>query len=346
LFSDQNLLNLDGTQRRNPSRFLPKSYQSFKRRAYSMKTLLTLSILLFLLTGCTDRPSQEHIESGIKEINGTQLYYKTIGEGESILVIHGGPGLNHNYLLPHLSKLAENYKLIFYDQRACGKSSLNVDTSSITLDNFIRDIEGLRQSFGIMKLNLMGHSWGGLLALEYALKYPGKVKSLILIDCIGASNDINTQTNQVLAERFTKEDSIKRVNIIRTEAFQKRDPKTIEALMQIGFKHDFKNPSLIDSLDLDLNENYAETSRLLQYLAGDLMSYDLHPDLKKIKSPALLIYGDYDPLTETAGRRIQQSIAQSQLKIIEDCGHFPFIEKPDKFNKIVTTFMKNNKNNR
>ncbi|MEJ2053903.1 MAG: alpha/beta hydrolase, partial [Calditrichaceae bacterium] len=177
-------------------------------------------------------------------------------------------------------------------QRACGKSSLNVDTSSITLDNFIRDIEGLRQSFGIMKLNLMGHSWGGLLALEYALKYPGKVKSLILIDCIGASNDINTQTNQVLAERFTKEDSIKRVNIIRTEAFQKRDPKTIEALMQIGFKHDFKNPSLIDSLDLDLNENYAETSRLLQYLAGDLMSYDLHPDLKKIKSPALLIYGD------------------------------------------------------
>ena len=303
----------------------------------------TLNILLFLLVSCTDRPAQEHIESGTKEINGTQLYYKTIGKGEPILIIHGGPGLNHMYLLPHLSTLAENYQLIFYDQRACGQSSLNVDISSMTIDNFILDIDGLRQSFGIDKLNLMAHSWGGLLALKYAINYPDKVKSLILINSIGANNGINAQTNQILADRFTTEDSIKRVNIVQTEAFQKRDPKTIEALMKIGFKHQFNNPSFIDSLDLELNENHAKTSRLLQNLAKDLMSYDFHSDLEKIKSPTLLIYGDYDPLTETAGQRIHQSIGKSQLKIIEDCGHFPFIEKPEKFNEIVTTFM-NDKN--
>jgi proline iminopeptidase len=245
--------------------------------------------------------------------------------------------------LPHLSTLAENYQLFFYDQRASGKSSLNVDTSSITIDNFIKDIDGLRQSFGIKKLNLMAHSWGGLLALKYAIKYPDKVKSLILINSIGASNGINAKTNQILADRFTKEDSLKRVNIVQTEAFQKRDPKTIEVLMKIGFKHQFNNPSFIDSLDLNLNENYAKTSQLLQYLANDLMSYDFHSDLKKIKSPTLLIYGDYNPLAETAGLRLHQSISKSQLKIIEDSGHFPIIEKPEKFSKIVTTFMNDKK---
>lgn len=308
-----------------------------------MKTPLILYILLFLFISCTDRPTQEQMESGLKEINGTKLYYKTIGKGEPILIIHGGPGLNHNYLLPHLSTLAGNYQLLFYDQRACGKSSLNVDSSSITIDNFVKDIDEIRQSFGIKKLNLMAHSWGGLLALKYAIKYPDKVKSLILISSIGASTSINSTANQILAKRFTKEDSIKRMDIIKTEYFQKRDPKTIEALMKIGFKHQFYNPSFIDSLNLALNKNYVKTSRLLQYLIKDLMSYDFQSDLKQINSSTLLIYGDYDPLTETAGQRIHQSIEKSQFKIIEDCGHFPFIEKPESFNEIVTTFMNDNK---
>lgn len=304
-----------------------------------MKTLFILNVLLFLFLGCTNKPSKQYSEDGTKEINGIQLYYKTIGQGEPVLIIHGGPGLSHNYLFPHLQPLAHNYQLIFYDQRVSGESSLNVDTNSITLDNFIEDIDGLRQSFGIQKLNLMAHSWGGLLAMKYAIKYPDRIKSLILINPIGASSDTNARTNQILAGRFTKEDSTQRVNIIQSEAFQKRDPNTIEALMKIGFKHQFHDPSLIDSLDLELNLNYAKTSELLQYLSKDLMTYDFHADLKVIKSPTLLIYGDYDPLTETAGQKIHQAIDESDLKIIDESGHFPFIEKPDEFKETILTFM-------
>lgn len=256
--------------------------------------------------------------------------------------MHGGPGLNHNYLFSHLSTLADHYQLIFYDQRACGKSSLNVDTSSITIDNFVKDIEGLRQSFGIKRLNLMAHSWGGLLAMKYAIKHHEKIKSLILINSTGASSDINANANQILADRFTQEDSISRVNIIQMEAFQKRDPKTIEELMKIGFKHQFHNSSLIDSLGLDLNENYKKTSGLLQNLTKDLMNYDFHADLKAIKSSTLLIYGDDDPLAETAGQRIHDAIDQSKLKIIDNCGHFPFIEKPQEFKEIILNFMNEN----
>lgn len=308
-----------------------------------MRILLTLNALLILFTGCKDGKIHKYNESGIKEINGIQLYFKTTGQGEPILIVHGGPGLNHNYLLSPLSNLTDKYKLIFYDQRACGKSSLDVDTNSITIDNFVRDIEGLRQSYGIKKLNVMAHSWGGLLAINFAIKYPDYVKSLILVDPTGVSNESNAEANEILASRFTKEDSIQRVDIVQSEAFQRRDPNTIEALMKIGFKHQFYNSSLIDSLNLELNENYAKTSQLLQHLGKDLMVYDFYSDLKKIKSPTLLIYGDYDPLTETAGKRIHQSIEHSELKIIYSCGHFPFIEKPDEFKKIVTTFLNENK---
>lgn len=304
-----------------------------------MKTLLTLNILLLLLIGCTDIPSQEHSKSGTKEINGTQLYYKTVGQGEPILIIHGGPGLNHNYLFPYLIPLADKHQLIFYDQRVCGQSSIDVDINSITLENFIKDIDDLRESFGIKKINLLAHSWGGLLAMKYAIQYPDQVKSLILINSIGASSEINTKTNQILAARFTKEDSIRRMELIQTQDFQKRDPKTIETLMKIGFKHQFHNPALIDSLDLDLNENYVKTSGLLQNLTKDLLNYDFHVDLKAIKSPTLLIYGGYDPLTETAGQRIHQAIEKSDLKIIDDCGHFPFIEKPEEFKETILTFV-------
>jgi len=308
-----------------------------------MRTILTLFTLMFLLIGCIDRKTHNYTESGMKEINGTQLYYKTVGQGEPILIIHGGPGLNYNYLFSSLSILADNHQLIFYDQRACGKSSLDVDTSSITIDNFVKDIDELRQSFGITRLNLMAHSWGGLLAMKYAIKYPDKVKSLILVDPTGASDGVNAKANQILAGRFTKEDSVQRVNIVQTEGFQKRDRKAIEALMKIGFKHQFYNPDLIDSLNLGLNENYAKTSQLLQYLAKDLTTYNFHSDLKKIKAPTLLIYGDYDPLTETAGKGIQESMEHSDPKIISGCGHFPFIEKPNEFKKIVTLFLNENK---
>lgn len=307
-----------------------------------MKSIWWLSLGLLVLISCKHWPEETSVKSGLKKINGTQLYYKTIGQGAPILVIHGGPGLNHNYLYANLKPLSKNYQLIFYDQRACGQSSTKVDTASITLDNFIEDIEGLRKAFGLKKLILMAHSWGGILAMKYAIKYPDKVKALILVDATAASSKLNAQANQILAGRFTVEDSIERANIIKTHGFQKREPEAIEKLMKIGFKHEFYDTTFIDSLHLSLNKNFAETNRLLQYLAKDLTSYDLHPELQKIKSPTLLIYGDDDPLLELAGKNIHQSIVGSELEIIAHSGHFPFIEKPDAFNDLVNSFIENN----
>lgn len=304
-----------------------------------MKKLLILIVFISQLFSCKNNSVEIYSEEGTKEINGTQLYYKVVGQGEPILIIHGGPGLNHKYLFPNLQFLTDRYQLIFYDQRASGRSSLTLDSNSVTIDNFIQDIDELRNTFGIEKLNIMAHSWGGLLAMKYAIKHPENTKSLILISSVGASSEISTMANQILAEQFTKEDSMHRAEIIQTDEFQKREPNAIESLMKIGFKHQFYNIIFLDSLNLSLNKDYIKTSQLLQNLAKDLTEYDFHSDLNKIQSPTLLIYGSHDPLTELAGTRIHESIEKSEFKILDNCGHFPFIEKKDEFKSIVVIFL-------
>ncbi len=122
-----------------------------------------------------DNATSVSIEEGFTQINGTQLFYKIIGKGTPIVILHGGPGLDHSYLLPQMAELAKTHKLIFFDQRASGKSSVDSDTNSTTMKNLVEDVEGIRKAFKLGKMNLMGHSWGGLLAMFYAIRFPNNI---------------------------------------------------------------------------------------------------------------------------------------------------------------------------
>jgi len=301
---------------------------------------IILSLLLFI--SCTYGPAEIDEGDGLMDVNGTKLYYRVVGKGEPILIIHGGPGLGHEYLFNHLAPLAKEYQLIFYDQRISGKSSLNVSPKTVTLDNYIEDIEGLRMAFGIKRLNIMAHSWGGLLAMKYAVAFPQHTKSLILVNSVGASSAVNVDAKRVIAKRATSKDSLDRINIVRSEEFQRQEISAVESLMLIGYRHQFHNPELLDSLHLSLTADYFEGSRLMHNLGRDIANFDFHPDLAKIKSPSLIIYGDYDPSADFAGKKLDESIPNSKLIIIDDCGHFPFIEKQEEFIELVTEFMQEN----
>jgi len=314
-----------------------------KHIRFSMKKFIFFVTFISVLANCKNKPADYYSESGFKEINGTQLYYKVLGSGEPILIIHGGPGLSHHYLLPNLKSLSEKYKLIFYDQRASGSSAQDLDANSVTIDNFIKDIDALREAFDLKTLNIMAHSWGGILAMKYATIYPNNIRSLILVNSVGANSEIANLSNIELAKRFTDEDSLQRTQILKSEEFQKRSAESIESLMKLGFKHQFYNKSYLDSLDLSINENYLITSQLLQNLSDDLNDFDFHADLKTIQCPTLLIYGNYDPLTQLAAIKIHESIDNSELVILEKCGHFPFIEKEEEFRKVLVDFIDEDK---
>src|SRR5262249_26192594 len=138
-----------------------------------MKRLL---IFLLIISCKAPKPAEE----GLLAVNGTSLYYHAIGQGEPVIIVHGGPVLDQSYMFDHFKDLARTHRLIFYDQRACGRSTADVDTATMTLKNLIDDIDQLRQKLGLDQVHILGHSWGGMLAAKYAIEYPLKVKSLVL----------------------------------------------------------------------------------------------------------------------------------------------------------------------
>jgi len=115
------------------------------------------------------------------------LYARDIGQGPPAIVLHGGPDFDTAYLLPNLDRLADIYRLVYYDQRGRGKSADGVQPEDVSLPTDLEDIERVRQHFALEAPTLLGHSWGTVLALEYALRYPTRVSRLVLMNPAPAS---------------------------------------------------------------------------------------------------------------------------------------------------------------
>jgi proline iminopeptidase len=310
--------------------------------ARARRVALRLTLLAAIgpvLPGCATEnlvvPSQE----GLRSINGTELYVKRMGSGEPVVVVHGGPMLDHSYLLPHLAPLAETHELIFFDQRLSGRSAPHVDSASVRIATFVEDIEQLRRSLGLDRIHLMGHSWGGLLAMHYAIRYPQNLRSLILLNSMSASSEIWRQEETVLAQRITAADSIEREAIRQTEAFARQDPEAIARMLRVSYRPQFSDTSRINELQLYVPDDYAQRSRQFAHMMVDLTDFDLHADLADVTVPTLILYGSHEPAAELSGPLLDRQLPNSELVILEGVGHFPFIEQPEAFIDAVSSFL-------
>ena len=146
----------------------------------------TLAVLLAItgvpigsLLVAQERPTS----GGIPSTDGIQLHYQVHGQGsDPVVVLHGGPGLSLRYLWPDLEPLARGRRLIFYDQRGGGRSTIPSDDALITAAKHVEDLEEVRKFFGLERLTLVGHSWGANLAALYADRYPARIARMLLID--------------------------------------------------------------------------------------------------------------------------------------------------------------------
>ncbi len=120
------------------------------------------------------------VEEGFVDANGLLLYYKAIGQGAPLVILHGGPGASHEYFLPYLLPLARTNRVIFLDERGSGRSQKLEDPAGYTVENMVEDVEAIRKALNLGKINLLGHSYGGVLAQAYALKYQQNLNHLIL----------------------------------------------------------------------------------------------------------------------------------------------------------------------
>ncbi|MFQ5528498.1 MAG: alpha/beta fold hydrolase [Thermoanaerobaculia bacterium] len=279
------------------------------------------------------------MSEGLYAVNRTELWVKRLGSGEPVVVVHGGPVLEHGYLLPHLEPLAEDYELVFFDQRLSGRSAPEVDEGSVTLAHFVGDIEGVRRLIGRERIHLVGHSWGGLLAMLYAIERPDRLASLILLDSMAASAGLWQDEQTAVAGLVSDEDKAERQAIMATEAFAQKKPEAIEKLLELSFKVQFEDPAKLAELELYVPKDYATRSKRFGALGPELQSFDFHEELSGVNVPVLVLYGSAEPGGPLGGAAIHEALPDSEWVEIDGAGHFPFIEQPDAFLEAVRGFL-------
>ena len=310
-------------------------------KKYFILTTFILGLILFTFIRSSGQSSLQDKNEYV-DVDGAKLFVRLVGSGEPIVIVHGGPGMSHDYLAPQLiDLLANDYQLIFYDQRASGRSSGVADTTRLTISQFVRDIEFLRQHFKINRLNLFGHSFGGLLAMYYTIAYPNNVNKLLLIDTSPASWELNfPYFRKTIAERQTEADKQELSSIKAKEDFG-TNPELMDRYLKVYFKPFFKDPLLTQNLVLGIDKNWVSNFNVTNDMVwNNLAGYDIHDKLKYINASTLIMHGDKSVISIEGAEAINRHIPDSKLVILKDVGHFPYIEDPKTFNRVVREFLK------
>lgn len=303
--------------------------------------------LLFPLWGYADTAPVYHathdtqsVNETYIEVNGASLFCKTMGRGSPLIVLHGGPGFSHDHLLP-LSKLARDNFLIFYDQRGGGKSTGEITPETINLGTFIDDLDAIRKAYKLDKIAILGHSWGGLLAMHYAIAHPEHVEKVILSNSCPATAEGYAAFLQEYQKRLAPyQDELKKLE--NSQAFASGDLSAISEYCRIIFKTYFYDPDKIDQMNLNMTSQAAmNLFKIFAILQQNVLlkPYDITHDLKLLHIPALIIHGDFDPIPVSCAENIHDSFENAEYILIKNCGHFPFVEQPEAFFAPVRDFL-------
>jgi proline iminopeptidase len=315
---------------------------------------LILAAILLVNCGTSEVKTDEAIEDNIEneaplattsetvEINGVKHFIEKMGSGEPLLVVHGGPGIFHDYLVPHFQTLAKKYEVIFYDQRGCGKTAFPKDTSSINIETFVEDLEGIRQHLKIDKLNLIGHSWGSLLSINYAKKYPNNLKRLILVSPTPANTDFFNKTFTNMQSKRTEEDTKELIHTMMSKEFEQREEVAFRKAILLGDKVNLADQASVEELYKPMAFNKETANSLI--IVNSLMertyfNFDVTQNLDLITCPTLIVLGDLDNVPFASAQAIQDRIKGAQLVTIQTTCHYPFFEDPKEFNHAIKSFL-------
>jgi proline iminopeptidase len=170
--------------------------------------------------GRTKDAASNHPKGDYVTVNGARLWYESEGTGEPLILISGGPGISHDYFHPYFSALRDSYRIIYFDGFGRGKSDRAKDRREYTLAHDVEDVEGLGKVLGLGKVNLLGHSYGGIVAQAYALRFPDSLRRLILVDTLFSSEmwqANNDNSNAELRNHFPE--TWEKIQQVRAQGF-------------------------------------------------------------------------------------------------------------------------------
>lgn len=268
-------------------------------------------------------------------VRGVSLFVKVIGQGYPLVLMHGGPGLDHSSLLP-LQPCADQFTLIFYDHRCHGRSDL-ADVRSMTWENLTADVEALRQTLGFDKWAVLGHSFGGMVALEYALRYPQSLSHLLLIDTCGDARWVQQNAAEILAKRGYSAAAVQAAR--RFYNGQLTPGEVFPAALKFARAYYYSLLAL--AREVVFGPRVKMRPEALVFGFSQLLTgWSVMDRLSEIKVPTLVLAGRHDFQFPPEHQAIlADRLPNAQLEIIERAGHNAQMERPAEVIKAVKRFM-------
>lgn len=272
---------------------------------------------------------------GDVEIGGMQL-----GRGNRpLIILHGGPGLDHRYLRPALDTLADGHWVIYMDQRGSGLSDTELTPERINFDALLQDIERVRVWTGVEKVDILGHSWGTALAMHYALRYPESVNRMVLVSPVEPGSRYGQQAADRRAARLDPRDAEIIAELTESEEFRRGELAEVSRYYELIFKPLLYNADVPLAIPMG-----ARTARngfgVMAALAGSMPDPDYWGALPSIEAPTLIVQGEADAYPGEMAIEMASMLANGRAVILEEAGHFPYIEASAGFFTAVRAFLK------
>ncbi|HTI04664.1 MAG TPA: alpha/beta hydrolase [Gemmatimonadales bacterium] len=266
-----------------------------------------------------------------------QLFTRQVGSGPLVVVLHGGPGASHDYLLPQYDLLAQERSLFYYDQRGGGQSPVPRETP-VGWREHVGDLDDIRTQLGLDRLTLCGYSWGGLLAVLYFLEHPERVERLALVSPASITAAYREQFEEEFARRMAAPEITAERDALRASGLRERDPAAYQKrafeLSVAGYFRDFRDAKNLTPFRVQ--------ARTQDAVWSSLGRYDLRPRLREVASrfplpPSLVVHGTSDPIP-IAGSRELALLLQAELVELP-VGHCPHVESTDDFVRALDGFL-------
>ncbi len=270
-------------------------------------------------------------------VNGARLYYELHGpeDAAAVVVLHGGPGLaDCRDQVRDFGALASDFRLLFYDARGCGRSE---PRPPYTHAQWVEDLDELTRTLGIDTFALVAHSYGGFVALEYAIAHPERLRRMVLVDTAASSLDMERPIRRALEAGLPglDEDSVRRLfegRVASDDEFR----RLWERLLPIYFEGPF-DPELPRRLADSAYFHHATHNHAFRV---NNPSYDVRPLLPEVAVRTLAICGGDDWIAPLArSMEIVHLLPESRLEVFDHSGHLPMLDEPERFHAVLRWFL-------
>ena len=269
-------------------------------------------------------------EEGFTTTTASPLYWTRYGQqgAPRLLVLHGGPGADHCYLLPQMLHLAERYDVLFYDQRGGGRSKTETQ-APITWRTHVEDLTAVAAEFALDPLSIVGYSWGAMLALLHIIEQRGK-SHLLAPHRLALINPapLTLKYRRQFEEEFNRRQQSPAIQKLRADlaasGLRERDPAAYrQRAFELGVAGYFSDPRKASDLT-----PFRVVARVQQSVWESLGDFDLIRDLKGTKITSLVIHGRDDPIPLASSMEAARAVG-TDLVVLDECGHVPYVEQPE-----------------